>query len=443
MNDLSVISLGPTDGTVPRVRRTDRRSDLGPIGVALLGPSIVVAISLCRSPDVMAQGHLWAEDAFFLTHMLEPGPLWSKGLFIYNGHLELLNNLVFAAASHLRLKMIPLATSYGGLFIECALAFLVVRGRQSLEIGLTSALLIAALIVVSPCSAEHQLNMLNSVWTAAGLLFVLINLPEASLKGREPGVVAAAILLGMSGIPALSLTPVAMLYAAVWRSRPHALMAAALALCGLIQAVLLLTHGAHDRFGSVSAWVYLAAPFFHVVVEHLAGVEVASALGHWFQGSIPNTVAISSLLFAPLALLGWMCTHIVRSRDVRSRLLLATFLYVVTFNITFAIGNRNDLFSIYDMRYFFVPSLCLALLLARTAEVSPRWPRGVVLCVLGFVTVQSAKDYFWDGYNGMYVTRQRDWRTDVATCQAGAGPCRIEVDPGGYYVVDIPESAKR
>ena len=439
MSDLSVTFVGSTVGAPPRTR-AHRRVGFGPVGVALLGPLVVVVLSLLRSPDVMAQGHLWAEDAFFLTHMLRPGSPWEKALFIYNGHIEFLNNLVFAAASHLRLKMVPLATSYCGLLVECALAFLVVLGRRGLEIGLSSALLIAALTVVSPCSAEHQLNMLNSVWTAAGLLLVMINLPEASLKGREPGVVAAAILLGMSGIPALSLTPVAMLYAAVWRSRPHALMAVALTLCGLIQAALLLTHGAHDRFGSVSAWVYLAAPFFHVVVEHLAGVEVASALGHWFQGSIPNTVAISSLVLVPLALLGWMCTHVVSSRDLRSRLLLATFLYVVTFNIIFAIGDRNDLFSIYDMRYFFVPSLCLALLLARAAEVSPHWPRGVVLCILGFVTIQSAKDYFWDGYNGMYVTRQRDWRQGVADCQAGAGPCRVEVDPGGFYAVDIPAS---
>ena len=442
MSDLHVTHLAATVGAAPR-SWADRRIGFGPIGVALLGPLVVVAISLLRSPDIMAQGHLWAEDAVFLTHMLQPGSPWAKALFVYNGHIELLNNLVFAAASHLKLKMIPLATSYSGLLVECALAFLIVLGRRGLEIGLFSALLIDALIVVSPCSAEHQLNMLNSVWTAAGILLVMINIPEGRLKGRERDVVAAAAVLGMSGIPALSLTPVAMLYAAVWRSRPHALMAAALTLCGVIQAALLLTHGASDRFGSVSSWVYLAAPFFHVMVEHLAGVEAASALGHYFQQSVSDAVAISSLMLPPLALLGWTCTHIARSLDLRSRLLLASFLYVVAFNITFAIGDRNDLFSIYDMRYFFVPSLCLALLLARTAEVSQRWPRSAVLCVLGFVTVQSAKDYFWDGYNGMYVTRQRDWRRNVADCQAGVGPCRVEVDPGGYYTVDIPSPAAR
>ncbi len=442
MSDLDVTFPRPTVGAARRAK-ADRRSVFGPIGIALLGPSIIVAISLLRSPDVMAQGHLWAEDAFFLTHMLQPGPLWAKALFVYNGHLELLNNLVFAAASHLSLKMVPLATSYCGLLVECALAFLIVRGRRGLEIGLSSALLISALIVVSPCSAEHQLNMLNSVWTSAGILLVLINLPKDRLERHEPSVAVAAALLGLSGIPALSLTPIAVLYAAAWRSRPHALIAAALTLCGVIQAALLLAHGTPNRFGSVSAWVYLAAPFFHVVLEHLAGVEAASAVGHWFQGAIPNTAAISSLMLAPLALLGWICAHIAWSRDLRSRLLLATFLYVVTFNIAFAIGDRNDLFSIYDMRYFFVPSLCLALLIARTAEVSARWLRGAVLCVLGFVTIQSAKDYFWDGYNGMYVTRQRDWRAGVADCRAGAGPCRVEVDPGGWYIVDIPAPAAR
>ena len=443
MDDLCVKSSGLTDGAMLQVRGALRRSGFGPIGMALLGPLIVVAISLCRSPDLMAQGHLWAEDAFFLPHMLEPGPLWSKGLFIYNGHLELLNNLVFAAASHLRLKMIPLATSYCGLFVECALAFLVVLRRQDLEIGLFSALSISALVVVSPCSAEHQLNMLNSVWTSAGVLLVMISLPKARLERHKPSVAATAVFLGLSGIPALSLTPVAVMHAAAWRSRPHALIAAALTLCGVVQAALLVTHGTPNRFGSVSFWVYLAAPFFHVLVEHLIGIEATSALGHWFQQSIPNTAAVSSLMLAPIALLGWICVHIARSRDLRSRLLLATFLYVVTFNTTFAIGDRNDLFSIYDMRYFFVPSLCLALLVARTGDKSPRWPSRAVLCLLAFVTVLSAKDYFWDGYNGMYVTRQRDWRRDVDNCGTSGGPCRVEVDPGGYYAVDIPVHAAR
>ncbi len=443
MDDLSVTALGSADGMGPRLGGADRSRGLARVGMALLGPSIVVAITLCRSPDIMAQGHLWAEDAFFLTHMLQPGPLWSKVLFVYNGHLELLNNLVFAAASHLRLKMVPLATSYCGLLVECALAFLIVLGRRGLEIGLVPALLISALLVVSPCSAEHQLNMLNSVWTSAGILLVLINLPKERLERHGPGVAAAAALLGLSGIPALSLAPIAALHAAAWRSRPHALIAATLALCGVIQAALLLTHGTPNRFGSVSPWVYLAAPFFHVVVEHLVGVEAMSALSKWFQPSIPNTAAISSLMLAPIALLGWICAHIAGSRDPRSRLLLAAFVYVVVFNITFAIGDRNDLFSIYDMRYFFVPSLCLALLMARTAEVSPRWPSRAILCLLAFVTVLSADDFFWDGYNDWYVTRQRDWRRDVADCQAGAGPCHVEVDPGGWYVVDIPAPAAR
>ena len=443
MNDLSETSPGSTDGTGFQLSGSDRRSDFGLIGVTLLGPLIVVAISVCRSPDIMVQGHLWAEDAFFLTHMLQSGSLWRKCLFVYNGHLELLNNFVFAAASHLRLKMVPLATSYCGLLVECALAFLIVLHRRSLEIGLFSALAISALLVVSPCSAEHQLNMLNSVWTAAGILLVLINLPEECLRRHKPSITVAAALLGLSGIPALSLTPIAMLHAAVWRSRPHTLIAVTLALCGVIQAALVLTYGVPNRFGSVSPWVYLAAPFFHVIVEHLVGVEATSALGHWFQQSIANTVAISSLMLVPTALLGWVCVHIARSRDLRSRLLLATFIYVVIFNITFAIGDRNDLFSIYDMRYFFVPSLCLALLVARTAEISPRWPSRVILCGLAIVTVLSANDFFFDGYNGMYVTRQRDWRRDVADCRAGASPCHVEVDPGGFYAVDIPDPASR
>ncbi len=413
------------------------------MSMGLLGPALVIVISAFRSPAIMMQGHLWAEDSFFLTHMLTEDSFASKILYIINGHLEILNSIVFFAASHLKLKMVPLLTSYFGLLIECVLSYLIIFFRSDLRIKLVPALLVSVLVVVSPCASEHQLNMLNSVWLTSAIILIIINLPSQRLESHQPSVAAAVLVLGLSGIPAACLMPVALLHAVAWRSRPHLLIAAALLLCDLVQGTLILAYGIQHRFSSVSPWVYLAAPYFHILVEHLMGVEAASALGHWFLQSQADDSTVLSLMLAPIVLVIWMLLFVLKGKDMRAKLSIATFLYIVVFNITFAIGDRNDLFSIYDMRYFFVPFLVLALLIARMCSVSPQRLTRCILSLMFFVTLLSTKDYFQDGYNGMYVTPQRNWRQDVADCAARGGPCRIEVDPGGFYAVDVPNHITR
>lgn len=430
---------GTIDGASAQ-RPTGRSRFAAPAVIALLGPMLVIALSVMRSPAIMAHGRFWAEESHFLAHMLATKSLLYQVFYVYRGHIELLNSTVFALASHLDLKVIPLATTYCGLLIECVLAFMVVFFRKDLEMRLAPALLICVLIVVSPIAVEHYLNMLNSVWITSAILLLIINLPPERLANHRVIVVSSTFVLGLSGIPATCLMPLALLHALVWRSRPHLLVAATLTLCCFIQGALVLIHGAEDRFSSVSPWVYLAAPFLHINVEHLFGVDAASALGHWFKDSGMDAALLPPLMLVPLAILAWMAMHIVRRGETRSRLLLVAIVYTAAFNITFALGDRNDLFTVYAMRYFFLPSFALALLLARTDKVSSQWPPGFALGLMAFVTVISSGDFFRNPFHGTYVDERHHWRRDVEACEARATACTINIGPGDVPV-GIPDEA--
>ena len=436
-----------TVGNAPHAARTSQpsRRRAKHVAIALIGPALIVIICLLRSPEIMREGRFWAEDTFFYNHAIVSSFL-EKLTYVYKGHLEILSSFAAMLASYAKIKMAPLVTTYFGLLIELVLAFLIVCFREDLKFRLLPALLICVLLVISPCASEHYLNTLNSQWLTSAILLLIINLPAKRLEKHPISCVTAASVLGLSGVPAASLAPIALLYALAWRSRPHLLIALALASCCAIQLGLLATHGVSDRFVAVNPLVFLAAPFLQVLVKHLAGVDAENALGTWFLHVIRSEpYSFPTALFAPLAILLIIVRHIVHNRKAESSLLLMSFLYVVLFNMMGAGGDRFGMVGVYAMRYFFLPSFILALLVARSDFAGRmgrmgKMPVGIALLV--FVSVVSTRDFFFNRYNEGLVVQSRDWRHDVDNCRAASGPCRIEVNPGDFFV-DIPEQLAR
>lgn len=408
-----------------------------PALLALAGPLLVVALCWIRSPRMLAQGRFWAEDAMFFGNAHASDSFAAKAFYVYKGHLEIIASFSHAAASYLNPKMAPLLTGSVDLLVECVLAYLLVRFREDLGIGLPAALAICALLVVSPCASEHYLNVLNSQWLASAILFLLINLPERRL-GRYPiAASSASFLLGLSGISSASLLPVAVLYAVRRRSRPHAMMAAALLLACLIQGVLIATHELGSRFLPTSPYAYVVAPLLQVAVKHLMGVDAANNLAEWFRNGPMATGALSPFVMLPLTLLAWMVRHIYRGRLSETGLLLLSFLFVTLFNEIGAVGDRNNMVGIYMMRYFFLPSFIVALVLARSRAAAGVGRLSLAHGVLYLAVAVSSLDFFGNGYNASLVSLQRSWREDIERCRTEPGPCRVDISPGGYSI-EIP-----
>lgn len=402
--------------------------------VALTGPLLIVALCWLRSPQMMVQGRFWAEDSMFFGHMAASHSFWEKVFYVYKGHLELIGALSHAVASYLNPKMAPLLTGSAGLLIECSLGYLLVYFRQDLAIRLPSALAICALLVVSPCASEHYLNVLNSQWLTSAILFLLINLPERRLERHPAVIVLATLALGMSGLASSALLPIAALYAACWRSRPHALISAALLVCCCIQGGVIVTHGLDSRFQPLSPSAYVVAPFLQIVVKHLMGVDAESHLAEWFRNGPMATGGPSPFLVLPLGLLAWIASRIYQDRLSHTGLLLLSFLFVTLFNEVGAIGDRNNMVGVYMMRYFFLPSFIVALILARS---KPTARAGWLYLAHGalFATLAvSSIDFFDNGYNASLVTLQHSWRWDIDGCRTHPGPCRIDISPGSYEI---------
>ena len=432
--------------STPPGDRADLRSDSwrravgAEATVAVAGPLLIVALCWLRSPQILFQGRFWAEDSMFFGHMLASHSFLDKVFYVYKGHVEIISSLSHAIASDLSPKMAPLFTGSVDLLIECILGYVLVYFRREFAIKLPSALAICALLVVSPCASEHYLNMLNSQWLDSAILFLLINLPERRLERHAAIVVMSTLALGLSGIASSALFPVAVLYAAQWRSRPHALIAATLMVCCCIQGALIVTHGLENRFAPVSLAVYVVAPFLQVVVKHLMGVDAENNLAQWFRTGPMAAGLPSSFIVLPLGVLAWMASRIYRERLSHMGLLLLSFLFVTLFNEIGAVGDRNNMVGVYMMRYFFLPSFIVALILARSRPAPLVGPLSLAHCALFAAVVVSSIDFFGSGYNDSLVTLQHSWRSDIDECRTHPGPCRIDISPGGYEI-ELPAGA--
>jgi len=406
----------------------------GAATVALAGPLLIVALCWLRSPQMMVQGRFWAEDSMFIGHMLASPSLPEKVFYVYKGHLEIISSLTHAMASYLSPKMAPLFTGSIDLLIECTLGYILVSFRRDFSIPLLPALAICALLVVSPSASEHYLNILNSQWLTSAILFLLINLPERRLEGHAIAIISASLLLGLSGIPSSALFPIALLYAVRWRSRPHGLIAATLLVCCLIQGALIATHALGSRFLPVSPSVYVVAPLLQVVVKHLMGVDAENNLAAWYRNGPMMVGALSSFIVLPIGVLAWMVRRIYRDRLSDTGLLLVSFLGVTLFNEVGAVGDRNNMVGVYMMRYFFLPSFIVAMIVSRSTGTAYLRAMSLGHCALYVALTVSTIDFFENGYNDSLVTFQHSWRRDIDGCRTHPSPCRIDISPGGYEI---------
>ena len=180
----------------------------------------------------------------------------------------------------------------------------------------------------------------------------------------------------------------------------------------------------------------MVAPFLQVVVKHAMGVDAENNLAAWFRGGPMAMHAVSSFVLLPMGLLAGIAHRIRRDGRSDETLLLLSFLIVTLFNEVGAIGDRNDMVGLYMMRYFFLPSLIVALLLARTVPTA----RGLAPrhAALALALLVSTVDFFGSDYNASLVTLDHDWPRQGDACRAGpAGPCRVDTSPDGFRV-DIP-----
>lgn len=348
--------------------------------------ALFLAVSLYKMRAYALEGRFWAEEGRDFFTAIAGGDAWRGVLFLYNGHLELLTNLVVTLASRADLARAPLVATWLSWAVQAVPVALLIHARSRLGLSTPRALLFVFATAALPQSAEVWANSVNLHFHLALLAGLIALLPPAA--GRTAwGPRALLLAAGLGGIPPNALLPVFIWRAWRERSRERSVQAAVLGGTTLLQLALLAAHGFEldGRATGTSPLLLWMALLAQHAISPLLGMRLSGPVIGWFDvlrgGGWTHWLLALSLTAGCLA----GAARVLRRGSAAARTALAAAGLLAAFCVLTSLGNREVLVSTdVGGRYFFAPNLLLLLgvLLAVPAVRAPGWRALVLAWVL-------------------------------------------------------------
>lgn len=376
----------------------------------LLWGAVVIAILFARRPEMFLHPQLWAEDGpiFFLqADTCGLGALQTP----YGGYHHFLLRLIAAAAAGLDARWIPAAYLTASLTTVLMLGAAIFSPR--IDLPRRAACFVA--IALLPHSGEVFGNLANLQWLSAlGLVWLLLA-RDAATPRQSASDTLLAVVVGLTGIFSILLTPLFVWRAWRRKSRSSALLAVLVALTASVQAWTVLHSPAAPP--GIEAFTVGSAAWF-------TGYRLTASLllpATWAE-HLPRAGLITLGVATVLALLA---TAVVPGPRRDFRLLVVASLLAVVMATIFRARHELSVFAgLRDGdRYLFVPKvLAVWLLVGGWSGLGwIRWSTGVasglaLLATLAAWRYDPLKDYQWSQY--------------ARRIQAGEAVTGIPINPG-------------
>jgi hypothetical protein len=264
------------------------------------------------------------------------------------------------------------------------------------------------------------------------------------VEDRRKMVLAWTAVCGLSGIPGVLLAPLFFIRAAWEKSRLLWLVTILLALCAIVQLILVKTH-----FGEVPAFfqthglernythtplLLISPTLLQTIIAPLLSTRVATPIGTALRDADQAQFVFSALsvvgfgVFTLILAMAWSG----RQRFVAS--LIATAWLFVSFVQTFgALGNSLDLLSgWFGGRYFLFGAMCLCLILALGTKAASRVVPVAATAILGLIILVGVVHAQLAVWPRIYRSGP-SWRDQVEACPAN-GVCHVVIWPTGWFV---------
>lgn len=333
---------------------------------------LFLALGAFKMRGYLVEGRFWAEEGSIFFEQISQRGLWDSIWFPFNGHLELVTNLIVLASSAVPLVHAPKVTTYGAFMVQLLPLVLIIRNQVAW--GLTSKRVCAFAIILAglPQAPEVWANTINLHFHLALAAALIL---ASDREGRNWLIASRLILLmaGLGGIPPNFLAPIALLLAIQTRERARWVDFAILAFCCLVQLGFIAAHdfAVGKRDIGAATLVYWLATLSQTVISPLSpnswiGNRLIQA-AHAGASALSWSTALALLLSSPLLAAGW---HMLRrNTHMRTRTLLACAFILGILSISTALGDKNELISMsVGGRYFYAPNALLALTLLNCVD---------------------------------------------------------------------------
>lgn len=378
----------------------------------------------------LTSGRFWAEEGTIFYRKIADLGLLESAFLLFNGHLELITNLVVLASTWVDLRFAPLVTTYLSFLLQSLPIVLLLCFRRSLHLGRLAVFGLVIVVAGMPQAQEVWANSINLHFHFSLLLALVIAIPIVDQSRHVWLFRVLVFCCGLSGIPAHFLAPVLLYRAYRERERERWFQFGILGACTLLQLVLIGIHGNGDRVLVFDPLVYMLVALYQHGCTLLFGYPGREASVEFIQQALAGQWWALAGAVTGLAV---MTLFVIRSaaESPVKRVLLLSVLFLSYASFVTALGDDRTqiIHRFFGGRYFFASNVLLLLVLFGGEGV--RRNRVISVCAV-IVAVVALK-----GVNGSF--KGPDWR-DAYTEATQGNKNEIEVWPGGWYL-KIPESA--
>ena len=332
---------------------------------------IAFALMFLRTPRLVTEGRVWAEEGTTYLRYAWNASAWNALLAPHQGYYSLWDNgLALLAARVLPLSAAALFFTWAALFVQLLTVYLAVCCSLATSIGARFLALLA--IIFTSATKEVWLNMENcQFWFPVCVALLLIGEPSR----LRPARLGLLLLAGLTGVTSCMLTPLYWVKAASVRTRSAFVEACLLTATTVVQlAAIMTSFHAGARQTLKPLYAYLGPVLLQRVwILSFLTTSGANTFGHWLARH-PGDMVLGVLWILFLLITAGTLIFLFRVNWRLGTLLSAGILAGVLnwngcFQCDFHLWNQS---SISASRYFFEAVALLNLSVAYCVTVARR-----------------------------------------------------------------------
>jgi hypothetical protein len=391
--------------------------------------AIFVIVAALKSFDLFIHPRFWAEEGSEYFPRIQSMPGGSGLLLSYRGNFQLFENMLVWLATLVPLDKAPFITTYGALAVHTVVAAQLGLFIQAYNIPKIAGFLLVVAWAFLPSAYEVWLTATNVQWVLGCSALLIALMPLEWLQRHRYRIWGWFLVCGLSGIPSVLVAPVVILRFIVEKSSIFVGFASSLAVCAVIQILVLKSGGSVAREFSLSPTVIIVPTILQTVITPLFGNEIGAKL-----------LAVSFLSIALIGLfVAGLAVWAAKDHSRILTILLPAWGFITIVQVFASIGASDLLRLVNGSRYFMVGSLCFCLTLALGMKSRSLTARCVAASLLSAIAL-SGIGQRWNGTWPAYFLQGPAWAPQIDACTVTV--CKVLVWPSFETTVQKPSKLR-
>jgi hypothetical protein len=325
-----------------------------------------ITIIVLRDASLLASPRFWAEDGYQYFKFAYSNDWLDTLLFRQEYRLILSNIPALISTRLLPIELAPLPFSLIWLFIVSAALAIVAWGNSPVWDTPLKKIIVSAIIIFAPRSAEIWLNA-NGTQYYTALITALILAESMKNSGRLKKYSFRLLLVlgSLNGVLSCLLAPLYWIKALKNRDDREILIQAAILSTGIILQIAAILMSPYSAPRDI-----LSSPYIFGLIAGVKsfGITFSTELSYFIYHNRYEAVGYAIIL-------AWVSFLAIVGSKLKNNpaiYLLGAYILIFVFSSIFGIGGNNNLYFTHPVsanRYFYVPSVLL--LISLFASISP------------------------------------------------------------------------